>query len=104
MAAEPLLGLMGPVYAETSTDALRLLALGIIPFSVVQAFNALCRARGRFSEAIWLGVIQCSAICVATVGVAGHGPTAMAVAWLSCSVVAGLWAAVRIRVVLRRDV
>ena len=96
IGAGPVLGLLGPEYAHESANALRLLALGVVPFSIVQAYNAQCRSRHTFSQPIALGVIQSVALCSTAVLAARHGTTAMAAAWLTCSTLAGAWAGVRL--------
>ena len=44
--AHPLLSLLGERYADSSAGALRWLAAGLVPYAVLQAYNAVCRARG----------------------------------------------------------
>lgn len=96
LGAELLLSLLGAEYAEASTGALRVLALGVLPFSVLQAYNAMCRSRHQFVEPIVVGATLCVAICTTTVVAAPHGTTAMALAWAGCSTVAAVWAALRL--------
>lgn len=95
-AASPLLGLVGPAYAEASTDVLRTLCLGAVPLAVLFTYNARARATGRFTEAITVGVLRSVAI-VGAVLVAGSGGTQdVAVAWLVVTALAGLWAGLRL--------
>ncbi len=82
LLARPLLGLMGEQYAESSSDALRWLAAGLVAYAVLQAYNAMCRARGRYTEAIVVGVVLGTALCASALVAAGRGAGAMAVAWL----------------------
>ncbi len=91
--ARPLLHLMGARYADASTGALRLLAIGLVPYAVIQSYNSVCRVRSRLREAITVNAALGIALCTVTVSVAQRGPTAMAAAWLTClcvgAVVAG---------------
>jgi O-antigen/teichoic acid export membrane protein len=102
--AEPLLGLMGEAYAESSVTSLRLLTIGLLPYAVLQAYNAVCRARGLFAEGIGSGVLLGILLCTATVAVADRGATAMAVAWVSGLTVGAGWATLRLVRILRRGV
>jgi O-antigen/teichoic acid export membrane protein len=96
--AEPLLGLLGSGYAAAGALPLRILVLGIIPLTFVQAYFSYCRARGRLSEAIALGVATgvASIVGPALAGQAG-GLVAMAITWLAIQVIAAVVAAVRLR-------
>jgi O-antigen/teichoic acid export membrane protein len=100
--AHPLLSLLGKRYADASAGALRWLAAGLVAYAVLQAYNAVCRARGRYVEAILVGVVLGAALCVSALWAADRGATAMALAWLvvlsSGAAVVGL----RLVVVLRR--
>jgi O-antigen/teichoic acid export membrane protein len=96
------LGLLGGAYAAAGQDALRILVISVVPFSLTQAYYAICRARGRLGEAIAAG----SAFGV--VGVVGAiaagqsgGLTLMAAAWVGVQLAAGAWAAVRLRILVR---
>ena len=92
--AHPLLHLMGAKYADASTGALRLLAVGLVPYAVIQSYNSVCRVRSRLREAIAVNAVLGVALCTVTVSVAQAGPTTMAAGWLTClslgAVVAGL--------------
>ena len=47
IGARPLLAILGPEYAESSTGALRLFAVGLVPYPIVQAYNSVSgRASG----------------------------------------------------------
>ncbi len=102
LLARPLLRLLGEQYADSSTDALRWLAAGLVAYAVLQAYNAVCRARGRYAEAIVVGVILGVALCAAALSAAGSGATAMAVAWLVVLSAGALAAGIRLLAVLRR--
>ena len=88
--APVLLGIMGSEYAESSTTALRVLALGLVPITVVQAYNATCRALGRTTEAICLGLVTATIVCLATVVFGESGVAAVAWAWLATMSAAGV--------------
>lgn len=102
VGAETLLSILGEEYAAASTTALRLLLIGLVPFTVLQAYNALCRGVGRTGEAIALGLGLMVAVAVGTAVVGDRGPDAVAVLWLATSGVAALWALWRLRVNMRR--
>ena len=97
LVARVALGLLGTQYADAGDTALRILVVTVVPFSILQAYFAICRARGSLGEAIATGAIS-GAAAVAAAIVAGQaaGLAAMAAAWLSVQLVAGAFAAVRI--------
>ena len=80
--AHPLLSLLGERYADSSAGALRWLAAGLVPYAVLQAYNAVCRARGTYTEAIVVGVILGVALCASALWAADRGASTMALAWL----------------------
>ena len=100
--ADVLLSLMGDGYAAASATALRVLVLGLVPFVVIQAFNALCRASNRTWEATVLGFLMMVAVCVGTAVLADRGTTAVAVLWVGCTGAGALWAGIRLYAVLGR--
>ena len=100
--AEPLLQLLGDEYAESSATALRILLVGLLPFAVLQAYNALCRGLARTREAIVLGMAFMTVVSFGTAFAGARGPTAVAVTWVLTSTAAGAVALVRTRVLLRR--
>jgi O-antigen/teichoic acid export membrane protein len=91
------LSLLGVQYADAGETALRILVITVIPFTLLQAYFALCRARGQLREAILAGGLS-GALAVTAAILAGQvgGLTAMAVAWLSVQGLAGIWALVRL--------
>jgi O-antigen/teichoic acid export membrane protein len=98
------LGLLGGAYAEAGVGALRVLVLTVIPFSLTQAYYAICRARGHLREAIAAGtVFGLAAVGAALTAGISSGLTAMAVAWLGVQCLAGLWAALRLRALAQRS-
>lgn len=100
VGAEFFLSLLGEEYADASVTALRILLLGLLPFLVLQAYNATCRAVGRAGEAIVLGGLLMVAVCVGAALVGSRGTTAVAIVWVASSSVASLWAMWRLRKVM----
>ncbi len=100
--AHPLLNLLGDEYADSSTGALRLLAAGVVPYAVLQAYNSVCRVRGRYTEAIVIGVALGTALCVSAMLAAESGPTAMALTWLVVLAIGSTAIGLRLVAVLRR--
>ncbi|WP_026549070.1 oligosaccharide flippase family protein [Arthrobacter sp. Br18] len=100
--ARPLLGLLGEQYADASAGALRWLAAGLVAYAVLQAYNAVCRARGLYVEAIVVGVTVGVALCASALSVADRGASAMALAWLVVLSIAAVAVGVRLVAVLRR--
>ncbi len=100
--AHPLLSLLGKQYAESSADALRWLAAGLVPYAVLQAYNAVCRARGCYAEAIIVGVTLGVALCAAALWAADRGASAMALAWLVVLAIGAAAVGVRLLAILRR--
>jgi Na+-driven multidrug efflux pump len=100
--AHPLLSLLGERYAESSAGALRWLAAGLVPYAVLQAYNAVCRAHGRYTEAIVVGVILGVALCATALWLADKGASAMALGWLVVLSVGAAGVGLRLVLVLRR--
>ena len=100
--ARPLLHLLGDRYADASADALRWLAAGVVAYAVLQAYNAVCRAQGRYAEAIVVGVVLAVALCVSALLAADRGPSAMALTWLVVLSVGAVVVGLRLVAVLRR--
>ena len=97
LAAHPLLGLLGEHYVAGGVTPLRLLVLGCIPLTFVQAYFASARARGRLREAIAAAVSGAVvAFAAAAVAAVAGGLTAMAGAWLAAQVPLALWAGWRL--------
>ena len=99
--ADPVLRLLGPSYAEAGVVPLRILLLGVLPMTVVQAYFSLCRARHELRGALVVGAVAslASILVPAVAGTIG-GLVAMAISWLlvqtGVAIVAGmrLWRAV----------
>jgi Na+-driven multidrug efflux pump len=94
--AHPLLAVIGVEYAEASAVALRVLTLGLIPFTVWQCYNARCRAAGHVREGVVAGLVLAVTMCATTVWAAPLGSTALAVAWVASSSLGAVWAAWRL--------
>jgi O-antigen/teichoic acid export membrane protein len=95
------LALLGEGYADASVTAVRLLALGLLPFILVQAYNAFCRATGHTLEATLVGLFVTVAVCAGTVLVGSAGTSALALVWVVSITTGALAAVVRLRVLLR---
>ncbi|MGX1162222.1 O-antigen/teichoic acid export membrane protein [Arthrobacter sp. SLBN-100] len=100
--ARPLLHLLGDQYAEASAGALQWLAAGVVAYAVLQAYNAVCRARGRYAEAIVVGVVLAVALCVSALSAAEQGASAMALNWLVVLSIGALAVGLRLVAILRR--
>jgi O-antigen/teichoic acid export membrane protein len=102
--ADPVLSLVGRPYAEAGVTPLRVLVLGVVPLSFIQAYFSACRATGHLREAIVTGVVTGAAGISATAA-AGvvRGLTGMAVCWVFALVVASLWSIWRLRRLLRQN-
>jgi O-antigen/teichoic acid export membrane protein len=101
--ADPLLSLIGKAYADAGVTPLRVLVLGVVPLSFIQAYFSACRATGRLGEAVATGIVT----GVAGIGAAAaagvlQGLTGMAMCWVLVLGAAGLWSAGRLRRLLRR--
>jgi O-antigen/teichoic acid export membrane protein len=102
-AAEPVLSLVGQAYAEAGVTPLRVLVLGVVPLSFIQAYFSACRATGRLSEAIVTGVVTGAAGISATAAAGtARGLTGMAVCWVFALAAAGIWSIWRLRRLLRQ--
>jgi O-antigen/teichoic acid export membrane protein len=95
VVAGPVLSLLGAEYAASSTGALRVLALGLAPYAVLQAYNAVCRATGRLTEATVTGVVLGVVACGAAAATADQGATTMAVAWVGSFAAGAIWCGLR---------
>lgn len=102
LLAHPLLSLLGEGYADSSADALRWLAAGLVPYAVLQAYNAVCRALGRYVEAIVVGVTLGVVLCASALSAAERGASAMALTWLVVLSIGAALIGLRLVAVLRR--
>ncbi|MHB0989052.1 MAG: lipopolysaccharide biosynthesis protein, partial [Bellilinea sp.] len=99
-----MLGLLGKEYAAAGTTPLRILALAILPITVIQMYYAVCRGTQRLREATITGLV-CGAAGIAAATLAGiqYGLTGMAVAWLTTQSIAAIWAGFRIAALMRHS-
>ena len=102
LAASPLLRLMGGAYSDQSATALRLLAVGLVGYAVLQGYNAVCRSQGRYAEGIGFGAVLAVLLCAVPLAVADRGVTDMAVAWLAVLTAGSAVAGVRLASMVRR--
>ena len=102
LLAHPLLSLLGERYADSSADALRWLAAGLVPYAVLQAYNAACRACDRYAEATLVGVTLGVALCASSLMAADRGATAMALAWVVVLSIGAAVAGLRLVAILKR--
>jgi O-antigen/teichoic acid export membrane protein len=101
IAAAPILGLLGPFYAEAAAAPLRVLLLGVVPLTIVQAYFSLGRARHNLREPIVVGSVSSLFSIIVPAAVSGStGLVGMAVAWLLIQVATALVAGVRLRTLL----
>lgn len=101
--ADPLLSLLGPAYAAAGAEPLRILLIGVIPMTFVQAYFAACRATRRLGEAVVTGLVgNALAVVVAAVAASSDGLVGMSVGWVAAQSVIGAFAAWRLTVVLGR--
>jgi len=96
VAAPTLLSLMGTEYAAASAGAVRILAIGLVPYAALQAYNALCRVRDCLTEAITVGVLIGALSCGSSVLVAPGGSIAIATAWVASLSCGAAWALMRL--------
>jgi O-antigen/teichoic acid export membrane protein len=100
-----LLAFLGSGYADAGTGPLRILLLAVVPFTFVQAFYSVSRARQQLKETILIGILS------GIVGVGGaalvgrsYGLNGIATTWLVVQIAAGCWAAFRLhRLVWKSD-
>jgi O-antigen/teichoic acid export membrane protein len=102
--ADPVLSLVGKAYAGAGVAPLRVLVLGVLPLSFIQAYFSACRARNRLSEAIATGIVT-GVVGVGATAAAGalHGLIGMALCWVLVLAAAGLWSIGRLRRLLRES-
>lgn len=99
-----LLGFLGRGYAELGTEPLRILVLAVVPFTFVQAYFSVCRARNDLTEAIAVGIVSGGAgIGAAALAGVNHGLIGMALAWLGVQTVTGAWSFYRLQALMRRS-
>jgi len=103
VAAVPILGFLGPHYAATAAAPLRVLLVGVVPLTIVQAYFSLGRARHSLREPIVVGSVSSvlSIVVPAAVGTT-TGLVGMAASWLAIQTATAIVAGVRLRALLPR--
>jgi O-antigen/teichoic acid export membrane protein len=83
VASPLILSVFGPDYATNGTDALRVIALSVVPFGVNVMTMAIARIRGRASEIILVqAALAVSTLALTVVLLQPMGVTGVAIAWL----------------------
>jgi O-antigen/teichoic acid export membrane protein len=97
------LSLMGARYAAAGDLALRILVLTVLPFTVIQAYFAICRARRQLGEAVVVGTLSgIAAVAAALVAGSIAGLAAMATAWVVVQSVTAAFCGLRLLSSVRR--
>jgi O-antigen/teichoic acid export membrane protein len=98
VTAPLMLWFLGHGYVAAGVTPLRILVVGVLPLTLIQAYFAVCRARRNLLEAILTGMASglCAIVGTAAAGVY-YGLTGMALAWLAVQVATALWALWRLR-------
>ena len=97
------LSLMGARYAAAGDLALRILVVTVLPFTVIQAYFAICRARRQLGEAVAVGTISgIAAVAAALVAGSIAGLAAMATAWVVVQSVTAAFCGLRLLSAARR--
>ncbi|HWR66918.1 MAG TPA: oligosaccharide flippase family protein [Bellilinea sp.] len=94
--------LLGKGYAVAGTTPLRILAVAILPITIIQMYYSVCRGTQRLTEATITGVIAgILGVIAATYAGVNYGLTGMAIAWLVTQSAAAIWAGIRISIMVR---
>jgi len=97
------LSLMGARYAAAGDLALRILVVTVLPFTVIQAYFAICRARRQLGEAVVVGTLSgIAAVAAALVAGSIAGLAAMATAWVVVQSVTAAFCGLRLLSAARR--
>lgn len=97
LAAPVVLSILGPDYVTAGTVPLRILLLGVVPMTLVQAYFAVCRATARLGEAIVTGAVNVVlGLGAAVLAGMQWGLAAMALAWVAVQYPTGAWASWRL--------
>ena len=98
LLARPVLGLVGSAYASHGTAPLRLLVFSLLPVTFIEAYLAVCRARGHLFEGFFAAAV--TAVLTIGTGIAAAltlGLTGLAASILVIQSGAGIWAAYRLQ-------
>jgi O-antigen/teichoic acid export membrane protein len=102
LVAGQLFQLLGDDYAREATTPARILLAGVVPVVFVQAYVGLSRGLGRLREALLaVGAFGAAAALAAAVTGSRFGLVGVASGWVVAQCVFGVFAALRIRAVLR---
>jgi len=103
IVAPAALALLGHGYSASATAPLRILLVGVIPLTLIQAYFAICRSTRRLREAIIVGTAGAlTGTAAAMVGGWEAGLVGMASAWVIIQSATAVWSVVRLRSLLRR--
>lgn len=98
VAARPLLSVLGHDYAAAGATPLRILLVGLLPLTIIQAYFVACRSTGRLGEAIVTGAANAACgIGGAVAAATTSGLWGMAAAWLAAQIATSCWAGWRVR-------
>ena len=101
LSASLLLSLMGPDYAREGATPLRLVALGVLPRTFIEAYVAVRRATRNLTEPTLLaGTTSILALVGAAVGAVEYGLVGVAAGWLIAQTIGGCAAALRLSPIL----
>jgi O-antigen/teichoic acid export membrane protein len=96
------LSMLGHGYAAGGDGPFRVVVIAVVPMTLIEVYCAVCRAMGRLPEAIATALISAVVSLAATVAVApNYGLGGIAAAWLAVQAATGLWAGLRILLLLR---
>ena len=87
----------GPDYAQAGVLPLRLLLIGVVPLSVVSAYDAYCRASRRLSKcSSWATVRGAASIVIPAVAGTQYGLSGMAIAWVTVQMLTAICSGARL--------
>jgi O-antigen/teichoic acid export membrane protein len=103
--ARPLLSLLGSGYADAGAAPLRILVVAVVPIAVIHTYFAVCRAGGQLSEAVGTGSAWVAlGLGGAAIAVGRWGLVGMAECWLAATTLTAVWAAFRLRSLVRDSI
>jgi O-antigen/teichoic acid export membrane protein len=83
VAADPVMRLFGPAYAENATASLRIMAIGLFPFAVRDHFVAICRIRRQVPRALRVSVLGAALeLLLAAIGAQLGGLSGLSLGWV----------------------
>lgn len=103
VGAGPILGLFGPGYGGDAVELLRVLAISVVPVAVSNVFLSYLKARSPGWELTLLPAASLAALlALLPVALVYGGIVGLGLAWLAVQGVVGVYAAIRLTVLLRR--